>query len=95
MLARAGIPRVRFHDIRHTFATLLLELGESLKTVQEMLGHSRIAVTSDIYTHVSLDLKRQAAAKLDLLLSAGEKPENNLGTNRAPNADLEKKKASR
>src|ERR671923_2937664 len=44
---------------------VILELGESPKTVQTMLGHSRVAITLDIYSHVSLDLETRAAAKLD------------------------------
>ena len=65
LLKKAGISRVRFHDARHTFATLMLELGESPKTVQTMLGHTTIATTMDIYSHVSLDLEKRAAAKLN------------------------------
>jgi integrase len=53
MLDRAGLPHVRIHDARHTFATLMLELGESPKTVQTMLGHSKVGITLDIYSHVS------------------------------------------
>jgi integrase len=63
---------VRVHDTRHTFATLMLELGESPKTVQTMLGHSRVAITLDIYSHVSLDLEKRAAAKLDTALMGGK-----------------------
>ena len=65
LLAQAGLPPIRFHDTRYTFATLMLELGESPKTVQTMLGHSRVAITLDIYSHVSLELEKKAAAKLN------------------------------
>jgi integrase len=68
MLRQAGLPRIRVHDTWHTFATLMLELGESPKTVQTMLGHSRVAITLDIYSHVSLDLEKRAAAKLNTVL---------------------------
>jgi integrase len=54
LLKRAGLPRIRFHDGRHSFATLMLELGQSPKVVQTMLGHTKIATTLDIYSHVSL-----------------------------------------
>jgi integrase len=69
LLRQAGLPARRFHDARHTFATLMLELGESPKTVQTMLGHTTISTTLDIYSHVSLDLERRAAAKLNEALS--------------------------
>jgi integrase len=71
ILRRAGLPQMRVHDMRHTFATLMLELGESPKTVQTMLGHSRVAVTLDIYSHVSLDLEKRAVAKLNAALLGG------------------------
>ncbi len=71
VLERAGLPAMRLHDARHTFATLMLELGESPKTVQTMLGHSRVAITLDIYSHVSLELEKKAAAKLDAALMSG------------------------
>lgn len=68
MLEEAGLPHIRFHDARHTFATLMLELGESPKTVQTMLGHSRIAMTMDLYSHVSLELEKKATARLNAAL---------------------------
>jgi integrase len=68
LLKQAGLPHFRFHDGRHTFATLMLELGEAPKTVQTMLGHTKISTTLDIYTHVSLDMERKAAAKLNAAL---------------------------
>jgi integrase len=71
ILRRAGLPQMRVHDMRHTFATLMLELGESPKTVQTMLGHSRVAITLDIYSHVSLELEKRAAAKLNAALLGG------------------------
>jgi integrase len=68
LLKEAGVPRIRFHDGRHTFATLMLELGEAPKTVQTMLGHTKISTTLDIYSHVSLDLEKRAAANLNAVL---------------------------
>lgn len=68
VLAQAGLPLIRVHDARHTYATWLLEQGVSPKVVQTMLGHSNIAVTLDIYSHVSLDLEKQAAATLNAAL---------------------------
>jgi integrase len=68
VLQQAGLPQIRLHDARHTFATMMLELGASPKTVQTMLGHSRIAVTLDTYSHVSLELEKKEAAKLNAAL---------------------------
>ncbi|AWK50473.1 site-specific integrase [Clostridium beijerinckii] len=60
----------KFHDLRHTYATRLFELGEVPKTVQKLLGHSDISITLDIYTHVLEDMKIMAASKLnDLYVS--------------------------
>jgi integrase len=70
-LERAGLPAMRLHDARHTFATWMLEQGVSPKVVQTILGHSSIAMTLDIYSHVSLDLEKQAVAKLNAALSGG------------------------
>jgi integrase len=53
ILERAGLPRIRFHDLRHTFATLQLGNQQPIKVVSEMMGHSRTAITQDLYTHVS------------------------------------------
>ncbi|MBI4507212.1 MAG: site-specific integrase [Chloroflexi bacterium] len=68
LLRRAGLPDIRFHDLRHSAATLLLALGEHPKVVQERLGHATIGVTMDVYSHIMPDMQRQAAAKLDRLL---------------------------
>jgi integrase len=70
-LKRAGVPAIRLHDARHTFATWMLEQGVSPKVVQTMLGHSSIKITMDLYSHVSLDLERQAAATLNAALTRG------------------------
>lgn len=67
LLKEAGLEDARFHDLRHSVATLLLEMNEHPKVVQELLGHSTISTTLDIYSHVSLDKKEQAAAKLNTI----------------------------
>ena len=72
VLKQADLPSIRLHDAQHTFATLMLELGESPKTVQAMLGHSSIAITLAIYSHVSLELEKRAASRLNAALT-GEK----------------------
>jgi integrase len=66
-LFRAGLPRVRVHDLRHTTASVLLEVGVHPKVVQDLLGHSTIAVTLDTYSHVAPGLHREAIRQLDLL----------------------------
>jgi integrase len=67
LLAAAGLPRVRFHDLRHSAATLLLSQDVHPKVVQERLGHSTISVTMDIYSHVMPSMQRDAADKLDAM----------------------------
>jgi integrase len=70
-LRRAGLPHLRLHNLRHTFATWMLELGESPKTVQTLLGHSTVATTLDLYSHVSLELEKQAVTRLNAALTGG------------------------
>jgi site-specific recombinase XerD len=69
LLQRAGLPRMRFHDLRHSATTLLLELGIHPKVVSEMLGHSQIGITLDLYSHVTATMQQQAVAALDDLFS--------------------------
>jgi integrase len=66
---RAEVPPVRFHDLRHTAATLLLGRGVHPKIVSEMLGHSTVAITLDLYSHVTPTMQREAAVAMDELLS--------------------------
>ena len=74
VLNEMDLQDMKFHDLRHTFATRLFELGEEAKTVQELLGHSNISITLDTYTHVLDSMKRKAAQKLnDLYQSMGVK----------------------
>ena len=58
---RAGLPRVRFHDLRHIHATLALQAGVHPKVVSERLGHSTVAMTLDIYSHAIPALQQDAA----------------------------------
>ena len=69
MLTAAGVPRVRFHDLRHTAATLLLSQGVYPRTIMETLGHSQISLTLNTYSHVLPALQIEAAAKLDAVFS--------------------------
>jgi len=68
LLDKAGLPRMRFHDLRHSCASLLLVQGVSARVVMETLGHSNISVTMDTYTHVLPELQRQAADAMDRAL---------------------------
>ena len=61
VLDRAGLPEIRFHDLRHTFATLALQNGVDIKTVSGMLGHFSAGFTLDTYAHVTTAAQRQAA----------------------------------
>src|SRR5918993_742108 len=60
LLRRAGLPDIRLYDLRHTFATLMLENKEQLRLVSEMLGHASVRQTADTYTHVSPTMHREA-----------------------------------
>jgi integrase len=68
LLNRAGLPAIRFHDLRHTAATLMLEAGIHPKVVSEMLGHSQVSITLDLYSHVTPNMQQQAAAAMDAVL---------------------------
>ena len=68
VLKRAGLPKVRFHDLRHTFATLALQNGVDIKTVSGMLGHFSAGFTLDTYAHVTTSAKREAAKTMGNIL---------------------------
>ena len=70
VLKRAGLPYVRFHDLRHTFATLALQNGVDVKTVSGMLGHFSAGFTLDTYAHVTTVAQRDADQKMDGLLGS-------------------------
>jgi integrase len=69
LLKRAGLPDIRFHDLRHTCATLLLSRGHHPKLVQDLLGHASIAMTLDRYSHVLPGMGDQTAAAMEAALS--------------------------
>lgn len=62
---RAGVPKIRFHDLRHTHATILLRQGIHPKVVSERLGHASVALTLDTYSHVLPDTQREAVTALE------------------------------
>lgn len=79
LLAKAGMPDCRFHDLRHSAASLLIAEGVPLRTIMELLGHSSISVTADIYSHIAPAMMRDAADKMDSILG-GEAEANLAGS---------------
>lgn len=75
IIAAAGLRKIRFHDLRHTCASLLLANGIGLKEIQEWLGHSTFSTTADIYAHLDYSKKVDAANTMASVLSIGS-PEN-------------------
>lgn len=65
LLEKAGLPKIRFHDLRHTAATLLMSQGVPIKVASEMLGHADISTTLRIYSHVLPGMQEQAAEAMD------------------------------
>jgi site-specific recombinase XerD len=70
ILTAAKLPHCRVHDLRHFCASLLLVQGVPLKVVSEILGHTQISITADLYTHVLPSLKQDAIGALDRMLTA-------------------------
>ncbi len=71
LLSRLGIARMRFHDLRHACASLMLAQGEHPRVVMETLGHSQISMTMNTYSHVTPSLQRDAADRMERLLRPG------------------------
>ena len=67
-LARAGLPRQRFHDLRHAYATLMLEDVEELAVISRSLGHATISTTADVYAHLTPAMLERSAARMDAIL---------------------------
>ena len=84
ILEHAGCKHVRFHDLRHTFATLALENGMDVKTLSAMLGHVSAATTLDIYTHSTSDMQHAAARKIDCGIGKAELPDETAPQANAP-----------
>ena len=72
LLAAAQLRHIRFHDLRHTCASLLLAQNVHPRVVMETLGHSQISLTLDTYSHVMLTLQRGAADLMDALLTGAD-----------------------
>ena len=65
LLEDAGLPQIRFHDLRHSAATIMLSMGVHPKVVQELLGHSSISMTLDTYSHMLPSMQQEAMDKLN------------------------------
>jgi integrase len=63
-VVRADVPRIRIHDLRHTAATFALPEGVHPKLVQEMLGHAKVAITLDLYSHATDEMHQDAARRI-------------------------------
>jgi integrase len=74
-----GLPRIRFHDLRHTAATLYLQNGTHPKVVQEMLGHATISMTLDTYSHVVRGMQQEAIQDLEARLFGERDPSGRSG----------------
>ncbi len=68
LIQKAAVPKIRFHDLRHTHATLLLAKGVNVKVISERLGHSNIKITMDTYSHVLLTMQEGAVNKIEEIL---------------------------
>jgi integrase len=64
-LKKAGIEKIRFHDLKHTYASLLIEQGENIKYIQTQLGHSSPTVTWNAYTHLMKSVNQEAPSRLE------------------------------
>jgi len=88
---RAGLANCRFHDLRHTFASLMLQRGAKPKVISECLGHASVAFTLDCYSHIIDGMQTEAMALLDEVLPAGvngDGQENNADLTQEPNIKL-------
>jgi integrase len=65
ILALAGLPKMRLHDLRHSAVAILIAQGVHIKAISELLGHSSVAFTFEVYGHLLEETKREAAAKMD------------------------------
>lgn len=74
LLATAGLPPKRLHDLRHTTASFLLASGADLRVIQAVLGHAQISLTANLYTHLSVAMLGEAAGKLETLFRPAKAP---------------------
>ena len=70
MVTELGMPQVRFHDLRHSYAVASLRSGDDAKTVQENLGHATAAFTLDVYGHVTEQMKTESANRMQAFIQS-------------------------
>lgn len=68
LVKNAGISNIKLHALRHTFATLMVASGADLKSVSQIIGHSSVAFTAQVYTHPNMETKQQAIAKVENIM---------------------------
>ena len=73
VMQEIGSPETRFHDLRHSYAVASIKSGDDIKTVQENLGHATAAFTLDVYGHVTEQMKKDSAARMELFIKAVNK----------------------
>ncbi|WP_338128694.1 tyrosine-type recombinase/integrase [Aneurinibacillus migulanus] len=69
----AGLPVIRFHDLRHTHTTILLRMGGNPKLVSERMGHASVTITLDTYSHILPDMQKDLAANLEIAMKNSRK----------------------
>ena len=79
LLEDAGLPQIRFHDLRHSAATIMLSMGVHPKVVQELLGHSSISMTLDTYSHMLPSMQQEAMDKLNGLFDRNSLDDEDVG----------------
>lgn len=72
VLSDGGLPKIRFHDLRHTCASLLLAQGTNMRVIMEQLGHSQISLTMNTYSHVMMEALDDAASRMESILTGGK-----------------------
>ena len=70
LMVKIGSPETRFHDLRHTYAVLAIKSGDDIKTVQENLGHATAAFTLDVYGHVTAQMRRDSADRMEQVIQS-------------------------
>jgi len=89
IVKRAGLENVRFHDLRHTFASLMLLRGAKPKVISEALGHASVAFTMDVYSHIIEGMQSDAMALLDEVLPVAKNGvPNKINTNLTPTPSI-------